>query len=169
MNRRGFLKQAAATAAIAGVTSLGCDYLLNPLLNPVKFEVVSWKWFTNPPRNFTTTSETLVPTNLPANPDFTKLRENTFLWAICVVDLIPTTVNSIFNAVMLDDNADLLQVSLNGQPNQLCVLNMTDILAGISAGHHTLKFYGASNGGPVTYNTTEASFKVLEVTMPPSE
>jgi len=126
--------------------------------------------FKNPSNNFTTSSQKLTPTNLPVNPEFTKLRSDTFLWVICVVDLVPTTVNSIFNAVMLDDSTDLLQVSLNGQPDQLCVVNMTDILWGISAGSHTLKFYGASNSGTaVTYRTTKASFKVIEVTMPPPE
>jgi hypothetical protein len=130
------------------------------------FQVVTWKWFTNPSVDFTTASTTCVPSNLPTNPTFVKQRSDTCLLVICAVDIVPTQNNSIFNAIFVDDSADCLQVSIAGPPNQLVVVNMVDILAGIPAGSHTFKYYVASNGGQVTWRTPVASFKIIEIAMP---
>jgi hypothetical protein len=133
------------------------------------FDIVTWKWFTNPDSDFTTSSHSLVASNLPVNPTFVKQRSDTYLWIFCVLDLIPSTTNGSFNAIMLDDSIDLLQVSIAGPAGQLIVANITDMSAPIAAGTHTFKLYVATNGGSCTWLTPLAAFKILEVSMPPPQ
>ncbi len=137
--------------------------------NAANFAVVGLKWFAKPTTDFFTASMKLVPSNLPTNPEFVKKRDDTYLWVFLSVDIVPTAFNSAFNAIMMDDSIDLLQVSIAGPPKELIVANMTDIFPGknIPAGLHTFKLYVASNGGTCQWLTPQATFKILEVSMPP--
>jgi hypothetical protein len=163
-SRRDFIKLAAG-GALGGVLGGVIGTSLTSLICQERERfVVNWKWFRAPPVNFTTSSVKLVPSNLPVDPDFTKIRDDTFLWVILAVDIVPTAFNSCFNAIMLDDTSDRLQVSIAGPSNQLIVADMTDIFKGIPAGTHTFKHYVASNNGtPCTWRTSVATFKILEI------
>ncbi len=137
---------------------------------PPNFDVITWKQFTPPPagQNFTTSSQSLVPSNLPTNPTFIKQLNDTLLWFICAVDIVPASFDVAFNFVAVDD-VPQFGVSIAGPPNQLIVVNMTTFLSAFPAGSHTIKFYVATNGTSCTWRTPAGLFFILEVTMPPMQ
>lgn len=134
-----------------------------------KADVVGWKAFTNPTSNFTTSSKSLVKSTLPTNPTFTKQYDDTSIWIICAIDLVSTVDTTMFNAVMLNGTTDILQVSVAAFANGLVVVNMTDIIPGIPAGTHTFPIYAAVTLGSGTWLMPAASYRILELSLPPSQ
>lgn len=72
----------------------------------------------------------------------------------------------MFNSVMLDDSSDVLQISVASFDQSLVVVDMSDILGGISAGAHNFPIYVAVNSGTGTWLMPVASYKVLELALP---
>ncbi len=160
ISRRNLLK--AAPAALAAAAVAGIPHL-------ARADVVAFRWFKNPTTNFTSSSGNFVQSNLPENPVFTKAYADTYMWAICAIDISMATPGTAFNCMMLDGTTDLLQVSIAAvNPGQIVVVNMTDIFSksAISQGQHTFPIFVATTGGLTTWRTPFASFQLLEVTLP---
>jgi hypothetical protein len=132
-------------------------------------EVVAWKFFRNPSANFTTSSTSYVASSLPTNPSFTKQYDSTYLWIVCNIDLTTSVDTSAFQAVMLDGTTDIFSVAIAAFANSLVVVSMSDIVGGIAAGTHTFPIYVAINSGTGTWRMPVASYKILEVNLPPSQ
>lgn len=154
-----------ASGIVAGAT-LGASLLESRV---AEADVVAWKYFQNPTQNFTTSSSALIKSNLPVNPSFIKQYDSTYIWVVCAIDQYISNANpgtSMFNSVMLDDSSDVLQISVASFDQSLVVVDMSDILGGISAGAHNFPIYVAVNSGTGTWLMPVASYKVLELALP---
>lgn len=167
-SRRNLLK--AVPGLIAGLMFSAASP--NGILAQVpgqNFDVITWKRFANPTTDFTTSSTSWIPSNMPANPNFIKQRSDTYLWMICNLDFVPTTGRSSFMGMYVD-GVPVLDIAMAGYPNDILTCSMSEIYFPILAGTHQCQIYVAVEPtSSCTFRTTVCSFTVMEVTMPPRQ
>jgi hypothetical protein len=143
-------------------------------------EVIGWKKFANPTHYFKTSSTTYVRTNMPTNPNFEKLYDDTYLWMVCNIDFTVYAPRVAKMAMFVDDHM-VLSIAMGGPPGDILTLSMSELYGKypapgihnskpVLAGTHRCEVWANVNpGNSVTIRTPVCNFLVMEVALPPMQ
>ena len=169
-SRRRIWKALGGSGAAVGMGVLAAARGAKAQASGQNFDVITWKRFPVPTQDFSTTSNTWTPSNMPAagGAGFVKQQSGTYLWMICNFDYVPSSARTVFMGMYVDGSPVLL-LAQSGYAGDIQTCSMSEIIL-VPAGTRQCQIYVAVEPGTsCNFLTTVCSFTVMEVAMPPQQ